>query len=195
MGCTDIQNRTWQRDTINIHQRQWTLVYTQTFSQKIHKKFLMVASSNYTSFCIVSIYKMYGFSSSHVQMWVGTIKKAENWRFSTVVLKKTLFWRRRRRRLLREQGDHISQPWTFFGRTDDEAPILWPSVMKSRLTRKDPDAGKYWGQEENRATEDEIVGWHHGLNGHEFEQTPGDSEGRGSLACCSPWGCKESDTT
>ena len=76
-----------------------------------------------------------------------------------------------------------------------EASILWPSDAKSRLTGKDPDAGKDWEQEEKRATDDEMVGWHHRLNGHELEQTPGDTEGQGSLACCSPWGCKELDTT
>ena len=67
--------------------------------------------------------------------------------------------------------------------------------MKSRLTRKDPDAGKDWRQEEKGITEDEMVGWHHWLNGHEYEQTPGGSEGQGSLACCSPWGRKEYNTT
>ena len=67
--------------------------------------------------------------------------------------------------------------------------------MKSRLTGKDPDAGKDSGQEKKGATEDEMVGWHHRLNGHEFEQTPRDSEGQRSLACCSPWGRKELDTT
>ena len=67
--------------------------------------------------------------------------------------------------------------------------------MKSRLIRKDPDAGKDGRQEEKGTTEDEMVGWHHQLNGHEFEQTPGDSEGQGSLVGCSPWGHKESDTT
>ena len=67
--------------------------------------------------------------------------------------------------------------------------------MKSRLIGKDPYAGKDRGQEEKGATEDEMVGWLYQLNGHEFEQTPGDSEGQGSLACCSPWGCKELDTT
>ena len=66
---------------------------------------------------------------------------------------------------------------------------------KSWLFGKDPDAGKDWGQEEKWVTEDEIAGWHHQLNGHELEQTPGDSEGQGSLACCSPWSCKESDMT
>ena len=72
-----------------------------------------------------------------------------------------------------------SQPWIFIGRTDaeGEAPILWPPDDKSQLIRKDPDAGKDWGQEEKGMTEDEMVGWLHWLNGHEFEQTPGDSEG------------------
>ena len=67
--------------------------------------------------------------------------------------------------------------------------------MKSQLTEKDPNAGKDWGQETKRTTEDEMTGWHHKLNGHDFEQTLGGSEGWGSLACCSPWGCKESDMT
>ena len=90
-----------------------------------------------------------------------------------------------------------NQSLIFIGRTDAEveAPILWPSDAKSWPTGKDPDAGKDWGQEERGVTEDEMVGWHHPLNGHEFEQTPGDSEGQGSLAYCCPWGCKESDTT
>ena len=73
-----------------------------------------------------------------------------------------------------------NQLWIFIGRTDAEAeaPILWPPDAKSRLIRKDPDAGKDWGQEEKGAMEDEMVGWHHQLNGHEFEQTPGDSKDR-----------------
>ena len=83
-----------------------------------------------------------------------------------------------------------NQPWIFIGRTDAEAPKLWPSDVNSRLTGKDPDTGKDWGKGEKEVTKDEIVGWHHWLNGHEFEQAPGDSEGQGSLACCSPWGCK-----
>ena len=89
-----------------------------------------------------------------------------------------------------------NQPWIFIGRTDAEtqALILWPPDVKSWLTGKDPDAGKDWRQEKGM-TEDEMVGWHHWLNGHEFEQTPGDSEGQGSLACCSPWGLQESDRT
>ena len=87
-----------------------------------------------------------------------------------------------------------NQPWIVTGRTEAEAPIFWPPDAKSQLTGKDPDAGKVWGQEEKGATEDETVGWHHWLNGHEFWQTLGDGEGQGSLACCSPWGHKESGT-
>ena len=88
-------------------------------------------------------------------------------------------------------------PWIVIGRTDAEAkaPIPWPPDAKSRLIGKDPDAGKDWGQEEKGTTEDEMVGWHHLLNGCEFEQTLGNSEGQGSLGCCSLWGHKESDTT
>ena len=82
----------------------------------------------------------------------------------------------------------------FIGGTDAEAeaPILWSLDVKSRLIRKDPDAGKDRRQEEKGTAEDEMVGWPHRLNGYESEQTPGVGDG---LACCGPWGCKESDTT
>ena len=73
--------------------------------------------------------------------------------------------------------------------------ILWPLYAKSQLTGKDPDAGKDRRQEEKGVTEDEMVGWHHQFNGHEFEQAPRDGDGQGSLACCRSWGGKESDTT
>ena len=80
----------------------------------------------------------------------------------------------------------------FIGRTDAEPefPILWPPDVKSQLTGKAPDAGKDWRQEEKATKEDEVVGWHHQLDGHVFDQTPGDSEGQGSLGCCSPLGGK-----
>ena len=81
-----------------------------------------------------------------------------------------------------------------FTDAEAEAPILWPPDMKSWLIRKDPDAGKDWRQEKGM-TEDEMVGWHYWLNGHEFKQALGIGEGQRSLACCSPWGHKESDTT
>ena len=85
-----------------------------------------------------------------------------------------------------------NQSWILIGRTEAEAPILWSPDTKSQPIAKDPDAGKYWGQE-NNVTEDEMVQWHHWLNVHKFEQTPGDSEGQGSLMRCSPCGCKELD--
>ena len=89
-----------------------------------------------------------------------------------------------------------SQPWIFTGKTDaeTEAPILWSPDAKSQLIGKDPDAEKDWGQKE-KAADDAMTGWHHRLNGHEFEQTLGDGGGQVSLACSSLWGCKESDTT
>ena len=86
--------------------------------------------------------------------------------------------------------------WIFIERTDAEAetPILWPPDVKNWLIGKDPDAGKDWRQEEE-TTEDEMVGLHHWLDGHEFEQTLGDGEGQESLACCSPWDLEELDMT
>ena len=106
----------------------------------------------------------------------------KNWCFWTVVLEKTLESPLDFREIqpVRPKGN---QPWIFIGRTDADAPILWP-----------PDE-KDWRQEENRMTEDEMVGWHHWLDGHEFEQAPGVGDGQWSLACCSPWGLKESDMT
>ena len=90
-----------------------------------------------------------------------------------------------------------NQSWILIGRTDAEAetPILWPLDTKNWLIKKDTDAWKDWRQEEKGTTEDEMAGWNHQLNEHELEQTPADSEGQWSLACCSPWGRKESDTS
>ena len=89
------------------------------------------------------------------------------------------------------------QSWIFIERTDaeDETPVLWPPDSKNWFIGKDPDAGKDWWQEEKGKTEDEMVGLHLQLDGHEFEQALGVGDGQGSLACCSPWGCKESDKT
>ena len=85
----------------------------------------------------------------------------------------------------------------FIEKTDVEAetPILWPPHAKSGLIGKDSDAGRDWGQEEKGMTEDEMAGWHHRLDGHGFGWTPGVDGGQGGLACCGPWGSKESDTT
>ena len=120
----------------------------------------------------------------------------KNWSFWTVVLEKTL------ESLLdckEIQSVHPkgNQSWIFIGRTDVDAetPVFWPLDGKNRLIRKDPDAGKDWRQEEKGMTEGEMFGWRHWLDGHKFEQVPGVGDGQGSLACCSPWGYKESDTT
>ena len=89
------------------------------------------------------------------------------------------------------------QPWVFFGRNDAKAetPVLWPPHEKSWLIGKDFDAGRDWGQEEKRTTEDEMSGWHLRLNGREFQWTPGVGDGQGCLGCCNSWGFKESDMT
>ena len=120
----------------------------------------------------------------------------KNWCFWTVVLDKTLESPLDCKEIqpVHPKGD---QSWVFFGRTDAEAetPVLWPLDVKGWLIWKDPDAGKDWGQEEKRTTEDEMVGWHHRLYGHEFKQGPGVGDGQGGLASCSPWGCKNLDMT
>ena len=89
------------------------------------------------------------------------------------------------------------QSWVFFGRNDAKAdtPVLWPPHAKSWLIGKDSDAGRDSGQEEKGTTEDEMAGWHHWLDGHESEWTPGVGDGQGGLMCCNSWGNKESDTT
>ena len=125
----------------------------------------------------------YGFSSSHVWMWEVDQKEgwmSKNWCFWTVVLEQTLESPLDSKEI-KPVNPKGNQPWIFSGRTDakTEAPILWPPDTKSWLVGKDPDAGKDWGQEKKGATEDEIVGWHHRLNGHEFEKTLRDSEGQG----------------
>ena len=90
-----------------------------------------------------------------------------------------------------------NQSWIFIGRTDAETEtlVLWPPDVKKWLVGKDPDAGQDWRQEEKGTTEDEMVGWHHWLDGPEFEQAPGVGEGQGRLVCWSPWGRKELETT
>ena len=154
--------------------------------------------------CGISLHKglysqIYGFSSSQVWKLESDHKGGralKNWCFWTVVLEKTLYSLLDCKDIkpVNHKGNRL---WIFIGRTDAEAetPILWPPDMKSQHTGKDPEAGKDWGQEEKGMTEDEMVGWHHWLNGQEFEQAWGDGEGQGSLACCSPQGHKESDTT
>ena len=122
--------------------------------------------------------------------------ESKNWCFWTVVLEKTLESPLdcKEIQLVHPKGNPSG---IFIGRTDAEAeiPILWPPDAKNWLIGKDPDAGKDWRQEEKGITEDEMVGWHHRLDGQEFEQTLAVGDGQGSLACCSPWSHKELDTT
>ena len=123
----------------------------------------------------------YGFSSSHVWMWEVDHKKSwtlKNWCFQTVVLEKTLESPLDSKEIKAVKNPKGNQAWMFIGRTDAEAPILWPPDAKSRFTGKDPDAGKDWRQEDKGMTEDEMIGWHHRLNGHEFELTLGDVKDR-----------------
>ena len=135
-----------------------------------------------------------GFSSGHVWMWELDCEEGwalKNWCFWTVVLEKTLESRLDCKEIqpVHSEGN---QPWDFFGTNDAKAetPVLWPPHTKSWLIGKDSDAGRDWGQEEKGTTEDEMAGWHHQLNGHRFEWTPGDGDGQGGLACCNSWGCR-----
>ena len=133
---------------------------------------------------------MYGYES-----W--TIKKAEHQRIDAFEL---WCWRTLESPLDYKEIQPVhpkwDQSWVFIGRTDVEAetPVFWPPDAKSWLIRKDPDAGKDWGQEEKGTTEDEMVGWHHRLDGHGLGWTLGVGDGQGGLACCSSWSHKEADT-
>ena len=141
----------------------------------------------------------YGFSSSPVWMWELDYKDIwapKNWCFWTVMLEKVLESPLDCKEInpVNRKG---SQSWIVIERTDAEAEtlILWPPDGKNWLMGKDPDAGNDWRQEEKRTTEDEMVGWHHRLDGHECEQALGVGDGQGGLVCCSPWDDKESNMT
>ena len=128
----------------------------------------------------------------HVWMWELDYKESwapKNWCLWTVVLEKTL--NPLDCKEIQQVHPKGNQSWIFIGRIDAEAetPILWPPDANNQLIRKDPDAGKDWRQEEKGTTEDEMVGWHHQLDGHQFAQAQGGGEGQGSLVCCNPWGC------
>ena len=141
----------------------------------------------------------YGFSSSHV--WTWKLEYKESWapRIDAFEL---WYWRRlltvpwtARRSITPTVNPKGNHSWIFIGKTDAEAeaPVLWPPDEKNWLIGKDPDAGKDWRREKKGTTEDEMVGWHHWLNGHGFEQALGVGVGQRGLVCCSPWGHKESD--
>ena len=138
----------------------------------------------------------YGFSSSHVWMWALDVKKVEHQRIDVF---EVWCWRRLLRvpwTARRSNQSLLKDEYSLEGTgAEAEAPILWSPDMKNRFIGKDPDAGTDWRQEEKGVTEDEMAGWHHWLNGHEFEQTPGVVDGQRSLVCYSLRGCKELDTT
>ena len=141
----------------------------------------------------------YGFSSGYVWMWELDYEEnwaPKNWCFWIVVLEKTLESPLDCKEIqpVHSKGD---QPWVFFGRTDakGETPVLWPPHAKIWLIGKDPDAGRDWGQEEKGMTQDEMAGWHHGLDGRECDCTPGVGDEEGGLVCCDSRGCKELDMT
>ena len=127
----------------------------------------------------------------HEESWA-----PKNWCFQSMVLEKTVESPLDCKEIqpVHPKGD---QSWMFIGRTDAEAetPILRPPHANRWLTGKDPEARKDWSQKEKRAAEEEMVGWHHRLNGRELGQSPGDGEGQGDLVCCIPWDRKELDMT
>ena len=147
-------------------------------------------------FCLKKFFFLLGSHGlGHVQLWDLDHKEGrvpKSWCFQNVVLEKTLEspLNCKEIQLVNPEGN---QPWIFIGRTEVEASILWPPDSKNWFIGKDPDAAKDWRQEKKGSTEGERVGLHHGHNEHEFEQSPGDSEGNGCLACYSPWVCNDSD--
>ena len=170
--------------SLNSHFQSW--VYARSPRENfrdIYASALVLGSSN--------------SADLHVWMWTLDHKVSwapKNWCFWIVVLEKTLESPLDCKEI-KPVNPKGNQPWIFIERTDAEAEalILWPPDVKSWLTGKEPDAGNDWRQK--GMTEDEMVGWHHQLNGHEFEEALGVGEGQGSLVCCSPWGRKESDMT
>ena len=176
--------RWWLQQLISKILAPWKKSYDQ-FRQHIKKQRYYFANKGLHS-------QSYGFSSGHVWMWELDHKESwapKNWCFWTVVLEKTLesplYCKE-----IKSVNPKGNQSWIFIGRTDGEAetPILWPPNAKNWLIRKDSDAGRDCGQEEKGTAEDEMNGWHHWLNGHEFEQAPRAGDGQGDLVCCSPWG-------
>ena len=169
----------------------WKISYDQP-RQHIKKQWHYVANKGLSS-------QSYGFSSSHVWMWELGHKEGwapKNWYFWAVLLEKTLESPLDCKEI-KSVNPKGNQSWIFIGRTDTEAeaPILWPPDAKNWLLGKDPDAEKDWRQEEKGTTEDEMVGWHHQLDGHEFEQAPGVGDGQESLMWYSSWGRQELDMT
>ena len=182
---------------------RWSMLYMRWEPARL-EELRAIAWMHFAPQCLQesTYYHLYSQShgfSSHVWMWELDNKKGwvlKNWCFWTVVLEKTLESPLDCKEI-KPVNSKGSWSWIFIGRTDAkvEAPKLWPPDSKSRLIGKDPDAEKGLRQEEKGTTEDELVGWHHCLNGHELEQASGDGERQESLVCWSPWGRKESNGT
>ena len=169
------------KDSCSLEEKLWQMWHIKKQRHHFANKVVVKA--------IVFLVVMYKYESWTIDSWV-----PKNWCFWTNVLEKTLESPLDSKEI-KPVNPKGNQSWIFIGRTDAEAetPIFQQADVKSWLNGKDPDAGKDWRQEEKGMTEDEIAGWHHQFNGHEFEQTLRDSEGQGSLACYSSWGYKESD--
>ena len=178
----------WQRVRHN-----WvtnTFTFTFLFGRKAMTNQDRILKSKDVTLLTKVCSQSYGFSSSHVCIWELDHEEdwvLKNWCFGLVLLGKTLD-NPLNSKEIKPVSPKGNQPQIFTGRigATAEALILWPPDVKRRLIRKDPDAGKDWGQEEKQVAEDKMVGWHHWLNGRKFEQTLGDSEGQGNLVCGSP---------
>ena len=193
--------RTW--DPCNVHYFSYEIKnsHVYSFNLDIHSTNLdsILKSRDITLPTKVCLVKALVFSSSHIWMWDLDYKESwmlKNWCFWTVVLKKTLespldF------KEIQPVHPKGNQSWIFIRRTNAEveAPILWPPDLKNWRVWKDPDTRKDWMWEKKGITDDEMVGWHHWLNGHEFEYALGVGDRQRCLACCSPWSHKELDTT
>ena len=198
-------NNTWRQKQSNLTVITiYTWLWPRTKILKLSLAWHIHIQSLHFISLIIPIYTSllsqgYGFSNGHVWMWELDCEEGwvpKNWCFWTVVLEKTLESPLDYKEIqpVHSEGD---QPWDFFGRNDAkaEAPVLWTPHAKSWLIGKDSDAGRDWGQEEKGTTEDEMAGWHHGLDGRESEWTLGLGDGQGGLACCDSWGRKVSDMT
>ena len=173
----------WTQESLQMVAAAMKLKDISSLEEKLWQTWQRIKKQRYHFADKVSSSQSYGFSSSQVWMW--TIKKPEHWRIDAFEL---WCWARLLISSCKEiQPVHPkgNQPWILI---EAEALIVWPPDAKNWLTGKDPEAGKGWRQEEKGMTENEMVGWHHRLNRHEFEWTLGHGEGKGSLECCSPWG-------
>ena len=181
----------------------WIILHCLNISEIDHYCTLTNYISSFTNCLLTHLHfankgphsESYGFPSNHVQML--QLDHKNGW-----ALKNSCFWNVVKTlespldsKEIKPVNPEGNQHRIFTGRTVTEAPILWPPDTKRLFIGKDSHAGKDWGQEKKGSAEDEMIGWHHQINGHEFEQTQGDSEGQESLACCSLWGPKQSDVT